>query len=136
MLRRYVSAPAAILTFAVVTASAAFMTANVVSDNHGKAVTAHLVTGGDADRAPAAFRRYGCAGCHTIPGIPGADGQTGAPLEGLAQRVYIAGVLPNRADNLIAWIIAPQKFSPQTAMPETGISEQEAADLAAYSYAN
>jgi cytochrome c1 len=92
------------------------------------------LTGGDPARAPALFRRYGCSGCHTIPGIPGADGQTGAPLTGLSKHVYIAGVLENRSDNLIAWIVSPQSFSPQTAMPKTGISEQEARDLAAYLY--
>jgi cytochrome c1 len=94
------------------------------------------LTGGDPARAPALFRRYGCSGCHTIPGIPGADGQTGAPLTGLSKRVYIAGVLENRSDNLVAWIVSPRSFSPQTAMPNTGISEQEAKDLAAYLYAN
>jgi len=52
----------------------------------------------------------------------------------LSKRVYIAGVLENRSDNLVAWIVSPQGFSPQTAMPNTGISEQEAKDLAAYLY--
>jgi mono/diheme cytochrome c family protein len=94
-----------------------------------------MMTGGDPDRAPRIFRRYGCAGCHTIAGIPGADGQAAAPLTGLSKRVYIAGVLENRPDNLIAWIVSPQRFSQQTAMPQSGISEQEARDLAAYLYA-
>ncbi|TGV62302.1 c-type cytochrome, partial [Mesorhizobium sp. M00.F.Ca.ET.158.01.1.1] len=78
---------------------------------------------------------YGCSGCHTIPGIEGADGQTGAPLTELSKRVYIAGVLENRPDNLVAWIVSPKTFSPRTAMPVTGISEREARDLAAYLYA-
>jgi cytochrome c1 len=94
-----------------------------------------MMTLGDPDRAPELFRRYGCSGCHTVPGIPGADGQTGTPLTELSKRVYIAGVLENRPDNLIAWIVSPRSFSPQTAMPATGISEQEARDVAAYLYA-
>ncbi|WP_082583248.1 c-type cytochrome [Mesorhizobium sp. Root695] len=122
-------------TVFIVVASAAFVTTSVVRHNHTRAAIARVMTGGDPGRAPAIFRRYGCAGCHTISGIPGADGQTGAPLTELSKRVYIAGVLENRPDNLVAWIVSPQRFSPQTAMPQSGISEQEARDLAAYLYA-
>jgi cytochrome c len=131
------SAPgrAALATVLIVVASAAFVTTSVVRDNHTRAAIARMMTGGDPDRAPAIFRRYGCAGCHTISGIPGADGQAGAPLTELSKRVYIAGVLENRPDNLVAWIVSPQRFSPQTAMPQSGISEREARDLAAYLYA-
>ncbi|MER9298597.1 c-type cytochrome [Mesorhizobium sp. M0621] len=120
----------------LVAASVAFVAGNVVRDNHTRAVVAKTITGGDPDRAPAIFRRYGCFGCHTIPGIPGADGQTGAPLTGLSKRVYIAGVLENNSDNLVTWIVSPRSFSPQTAMPATGISPEEAKDLAAYLYAH
>src|SRR4051812_35706928 len=52
---------------------------------------ARALTGGDASRAPPLLRRYGCAGCHNIPGIPGADGLVGPPLGDLRQRVFIAG---------------------------------------------
>ncbi|OLP57933.1 cytochrome C [Xaviernesmea oryzae] len=97
---------------------------------------AAAMTGGDPTRAPALFRRYGCGGCHTIPGIAGADGKVGGRLDGLSQQVYIAGVVPNSADALIAWIVTPQRFSPHSAMPATGVSEDEARDLAAYLYAH
>jgi len=122
-------------TVFIVVASAAFVTTSILRDNHTRAAIARVMTGGDPGPAPAIFRRYGCAGCHTITGIPGADGQAGAPLTELSKRVYIAGVLENRPDNLVAWIVSPQRFSPQTAMPQSGISEQEARDLAAYLYA-
>jgi len=125
----------ALTTVLLVAASIAFVSARVVRDNHTRTAIARVMTGGDPDRAPAIFRRYGCAGCHTISGIPGADGQAGAPLTDLSKRVYIAGVLENRPDNLVAWIVSPQRFSPQTAMPQSGISEQDARDLAAYLYA-
>jgi cytochrome c len=126
---------AAVMGIVLAAASAAFVAANVAGDNHTKAAVAKTITGGDPGRAPAIFRRYGCSGCHTIPGIPGADGQTGAPLAGLSKRVYIAGVLENNSDNLVTWIVSPRSFSPQTAMPATGISREEAKDLAAYLYA-
>src|SRR4051794_18653106 len=96
---------------------------------------ASAMTGGDPARAPALIRRYGCAGCHTIPGIPGGDGQVGGPLTDLRKRVYVGGVVPNAPDTLIRWIVSPQTFSPRTAMPATGISEAEARDVASYLYA-
>ncbi len=133
-----VSAPRRIVwVAAAVTAGlSAFVITNAARDNETKSAAAVALTGGDPARAPALFRRYGCSGCHTIPGIPGADGQTGPPLTGFSKHVYIAGVLQNRADNLVAWIVSPQTFSPQTAMPNTGISEKEAKDLAAYLYSH
>jgi cytochrome c len=72
--------------------------------------------------------------CHTIPDGPGADGKVGGSLAGLRQRVFIAGVVPNTADNLINWIVRPQAFSPRSAMPATGISQSEARDVAAWLY--
>jgi cytochrome c1 len=95
---------------------------------------ARAMTGGDPSAAPLVIRRYGCAGCHTISGIPGGDGQVGGPLTDIRHRVYVGGVLPNSADNLVRWIVAPQVFSPRTAMPVTGISDAEARDVAAYLY--
>jgi cytochrome c len=96
--------------------------------------TAVAMTGGNIARAPELIRRYGCAGCHTIPGIPGGDGKVGGPLKDIRQRVYVGGVVTNAPDNLVRWIVSPQTFSPRTAMPATGITEAEARDVAAYLY--
>src|SRR4051812_30607289 len=98
------------------------------------ASTAVAMPGGNIARAPDLIRRYGCAGCHTIPGIPGGDGKVGGPLKDIRQRVYVGGVVTNSPDNLVRWIVSPQIFSPRTAMPATGISEPEARDVAAYLY--
>jgi cytochrome c2 len=97
---------------------------------------ARAITQGDPDQAETSLMRYGCAGCHTIPGIPGADGQVGPQLSELRKRVYIGGVLRNSPDNMIAWIVDPPGHSPNTAMPVTGISSDEARDVAAYLYAH
>jgi cytochrome c1 len=101
---------------------------------HRSATMAIAMAGGDLGRAPGIIRRYGCAGCHTIPGIPGGDGQVGGPLAKIKHRVYVGGVAINTPDNLVGWIVSPQAFSPRSAMPATGISEAEARDVATYLY--
>ena len=101
---------------------------------HRSTNIAVALTGGNIARAPELIRRYGCAGCHTISGIPGGDGQVGGPLQDIRRRVFIGGVITNSPDNMIKWIVSPQTFSPRSAMPATGISEAEARDVAAYLY--
>jgi cytochrome c len=92
-------------------------------------------TGGDLRRAREVLVTYGCAGCHRIPGIPGARGQVGPALENLAGRIYISGSLTNTPENLVRWIQDPRAINPRTAMPVTGISEADARAAAAYLYA-
>lgn len=75
---------------------------------------------------------FGCGACHVIPGVRGARGQVAAPLEAFSRRHFIAGKIPNNADNLTAWIRDPQQVDPGTAMPNLGVSEQQARDIAAY----
>lgn len=96
--------------------------------------TAISITGGDPDRGQALVKRYGCAGCHTIPGVRGANGLVGPPLQKFGSRVYIAGVVTNTPDNLIRWLKDPPGLDPKTAMPATGVSDADARDIAAYLY--
>jgi cytochrome c2 len=106
-----------------------------ISNSRDQAIATAL-TGGDPSQGPALIRRYGCGGCHTISALPGADGKVAAPLDQLRKRVYIGGVTLNSSDNLVRWIVAPRTFSPQTAMPATGISKAEARHVAAFLYAH
>jgi len=78
------------------------------------------------------IQQYGCGGCHTIPGVPRADGLVGPPLTRFGARSYIAGRLPNNAGNLSRWIQDPQAVEPGTAMPDLGVSGADARDIAAY----
>ncbi|ESY83325.1 c-type cytochrome [Mesorhizobium australicum] len=95
-----------------------------------------MATGGLGARAIPIMIANGCSGCHTIPGVPGAQGQVGPRLDSsLADRVFIGGVLANNPENLIRWIRAAREINPHTAMPSTGITEQQARDIAAYLYA-
>ena len=75
---------------------------------------------------------HGCGSCHVIPGIRDADGTVGPPLTDFSDRGYIAGELPNNGDNLIRWIMDPRDVEPGTAMPDLGLTESQARDVAAY----
>ncbi|HWJ22474.1 MAG TPA: cytochrome c oxidase assembly protein [Gemmatimonadaceae bacterium] len=95
---------------------------------------AAYLTGGDPERGRVAIRTYGCATCHTVPGVPGADALVGPPLTGFAERAYVAGVLPNSPANVVRWIRHPREVDSLTAMPDMGVGERDARDLAAYLY--
>lgn len=89
---------------------------------------------GDADLGRDKIEIYGCPACHTIPGIAAANALVGPPLTGWSQRTYIAGQLPNEPDNLVAWLMDPPAIDEDTAMPDMGITEADARDIAAYLY--
>lgn len=88
--------------------------------------------GGDPERGRLLLRQFGCGTCHTIPGVADARGNVGPPLEGVARRVYLAGVVPNSPEGMVQWIRAPKSFDPQTAMPDLGVGEAHARDMVAY----
>lgn len=93
-----------------------------------------FVVDGDADRGRQTILEYGCGSCHIIPDIPGANATVGPPLTYWADRVYIAGTLPNRPENLVQWLMDPQAIEPGTAMPDLLVTEQDARDMSAYLY--
>jgi len=90
------------------------------------------VPGGDPGRGAALISSFGCGSCHVIPGVRDADGTVGPPLTDFSDRGYIAGELPNNGDNLIRWIMDPRDVEPGTAMPDLGVTESQARDIAAY----
>ena len=92
------------------------------------------VPGGDPGRGRALIARFGCAGCHTIPGVRGAVGNVGPSLARIGDRTFVAGMLRNTPENLVRWLQHPQQVIPGNAMPEMGISEAEARDIASYLY--
>lgn len=89
---------------------------------------------GNAKRGVALIRDAGCGSCHTIPGVPDAQGMVGPPLNRIARRIYIAGMLRNTPDNMIAWLRDPQRVVPGNVMPDMGLSDEQARDVAAYLY--
>lgn len=90
------------------------------------------VPDGDADSGRALIRSYGCGACHYIPGVRGADSHAAPPLDRFARRAWIAGSLPNTADNLVAWIMNPHVIEPGTAMPMLDVPRPAATHIAAY----
>jgi cytochrome c len=87
---------------------------------------------GDPDRGRQLFDAYGCVACHAVQGVGTARGRVGPPLDGIANQRIIAGVLPNTQENLARWIIDPAAFAPNTAMPDVGVTEEHARDIAAW----
>lgn len=95
---------------------------------------AEQITGGSMKAGRTAIAAYGCGSCHVISGISGARGEVGPPLAGIATRAQIAGHLPNDPDSMVRWLMHPQAVAPGNGMPEMGVSQREARDMAAYLY--
>ena len=100
----------------------------------GREAPGTLTVGGDPARGKSQIAAYGCGSCHVIPGVGGANGLVGPPLSKFAHRAFIAGEVPNTSDFLVRWISVPQAIEPGTAMPNLGVSEAQARDIAAYLY--
>lgn len=95
---------------------------------------ARAIPGANADNGKRLITGFGCGSCHVIPGIDGANGMVGPPLTSFGRRVYIAGEVPNTADRLEQWIEVPQSIEPGTDMPNLGVTQDQARDIAAYLY--
>jgi cytochrome c1 len=96
--------------------------------------TAAMLTGGDPDRGRAAISRYGCGGCHNIPGVDGANATVGPPLDNIAMRSILGGHLPNTPANMMRWIQKPQAVDPKNVMPDMNVTDDDARDITAYLY--
>jgi cytochrome c2 len=90
------------------------------------------VPGASPARGKAMIEKIGCGGCHVIPGIRMAGGRVGPPLDRFARRRTVAGKLPNTPDALARWIAHPQQIVPGNDMPDLGLSNRQARDVAAY----
>jgi cytochrome c oxidase assembly factor CtaG/cytochrome c2 len=89
---------------------------------------------GDPARGRTAIVHYGCGSCHVIPGIHSAVGRVGPTLAGIADRRMVAGIVQNTPDEMVRWIMTPQSMAPGNAMPNLGVSDTQARDIAAYLY--
>jgi cytochrome c oxidase subunit II len=98
---------------------------------------------GDAARGGALFKGAPCIACHTIRGVPTAQGILAPNLTHVGSRTTIAGGLyPNDMKHLELWIKNAPAMKPGSLMPLFGKNEkgdtpgfytdQQIADLAAY----
>lgn len=86
----------------------------------------------DVARGKRALYQYACNACHTIPGVTGSAPHVGPPLDGMARRSLIGGKLANTPDNMVRWLRHTREVDPLTAMPDMGVNERDARDIAAY----
>ncbi|MCU1344469.1 MAG: Cytochrome c class [Acidimicrobiia bacterium] len=93
---------------------------------------AEVVSGGNKQQGRTLLANVGCGACHTIPGVTGANALVGPPLNHFGSRSFVAGQLSNTPDNLTRWIMHPQQVEPGTAMPDLGVTEDQARDMVAY----
>jgi cytochrome c oxidase subunit II len=107
------------------------------------ALTFDASASGDAARGAAIFRAAPCIACHTIRGVPTAQGILAPNLTHVGSRTTIAGGLyPNDMKHLELWIKNAPAMKPGSLMPLFGKNEkgdtpgfytdQQIADLAAY----
>jgi cytochrome c1 len=103
--------------------------------NGGQTVRPYAIAvSGNAQHGKEIIEGYGCGSCHMIPGIHQANGLVGPPLMYFSRRTMIAGELPNTQENLVLWVEHPRQVEPKTAMPDLGLTEDQAYDVAAYLY--
>ncbi len=79
-----------------------------------------------------AFFSTSCINCHVIKGTR-ANGQFGPDLTHLMSRETLgAGVVPNTAENLRAWVRDPQHIKPGALMPNMQLSDAELDQVVVY----
>ncbi|HEY2752177.1 c-type cytochrome [Phenylobacterium sp.] len=105
-----------------------------IQTNHTTVQAAQALTGGHVASGRALFAEKGCGGCHSITGQNFANGAVGPSLDKVAIRAFLAGKLANDPQQMTAWIQHPQALDPGSGMPEMGLTDGEARDLAAYLY--
>jgi cytochrome c1 len=90
---------------------------------------------GDPEHGRLLFTTTGCAGCHTVSGLPAASGVIGPNLTNVVLRGTLADTaVQTTPATLLRWLLDPASVKPGTTMPSVGLSEDEARDIAAFLY--
>jgi cytochrome c len=56
----------------------------------------------------------------------------GPPLDKMAERTFIGGKIQNTPQNMMQWLQNPQAFDPGNAMPNVGVTPNDARDITAF----
>ena len=91
-----------------------------------------IASAADAERGRQLISDVGCGACHQIPGVRGPRGTVGPSLEGFASRSLVAGRFPNEPELVADWVRDAPALVPETGMPPMPLTENQAADVAAY----
>ncbi len=87
---------------------------------------------GDAEGGKALFISKACVGCHTVQGIPEAQGKVGPELTHQASNSMIVDVLPNTEENLKKYLKDPAVVKPGALMPNQYLTDSEIQALVAF----
>lgn len=90
---------------------------------------------GNASNGRSMFAAKGCAACHVARGVPGAVGTIGPSLNGIGDPTKHPTLVDGQAntpENVATWLVDPPARKPGTQMPNLGLSQKEADDLAAF----
>jgi cytochrome c1 len=81
------------------------------------------------------FLAAGCGGCHTLAGLPGASGVAGPSLTNVVLRPTLAGeTIPMTPETLTRFLLDPASVKAGSPMPNVGLTEPQARELAEYLY--
>jgi cytochrome c2 len=116
----------------LVLTAAACVIVGLVACSHTTPDRSIVIPGASPRIGQQLIEHRGCGSCHDIPGVKGADGLVGPPLLKFGRRGYIAGELANTPDNLVRWLLDPKAVEPGTDMPDLGLTQQQARNIAAY----
>ncbi|GAB3333048.1 c-type cytochrome [Bordetella tumulicola] len=89
----------------------------------------------DPDRGRRLMMEKGCVACHVVPRVRAPIARVGPSLNNMGRQAYVNGLLANTPANLIRWLMDPPAVNPRTAMPNVGLTQTEAEDIAAFLYA-
>jgi cytochrome c len=106
----------------------------LLSACQGESPETVTVEGGEAELGAELVQSYECASCHYIPGVEGPHGTEAPGLQLWQNRSFVAGSAPNQPQYVISFLMEPESIQPGSAMPNLGISEEEARHITAYLY--
>jgi mono/diheme cytochrome c family protein len=88
---------------------------------------------GDREHGKELFGQYACGTCHSfeVPATPAPNDD--APTAAWRKAPHLRHVRARvRRDSIVPWLVNPASLLPDTQMPNFGLTEQQAVDIAAY----
>ena len=90
------------------------------------------LTGGNPEAGRKKLAMRSCGSCHSIPGVPRAEGNSAPSLAGWSGRRTFLNTYPNTPENVEKWLGKPSHRKPGTKMPDITLSPEDCRDMTAY----